>query len=353
MRVQFLDVDHPGWPQVLSGLRHDWYHRPEYLRLEARRLKAAAEAFTVTDGDRLFFVPYLIRSCDPLFADATTGALDVVSPYGYPSMLLNDAGRDQNFAREAIAALCSELAQRSICSAFFRMHPLLCDGFQNLFPEETFSEHGETVAVDLTLDEDAIWKNVRPGHRATIRKCERAGYTTRFVRLANVLDEFLAIYEQTMDRVKASEMYYFDREYFADLATFNNIHCCIAEKDSTIGAACIVSETDGIVQFHLGGTRTDCLAHAPFHLTLYRTSLWGKQRGNRWVHFGGGIGSSNDSLLHFKRGFSPLAFQFFSARFILNPATYRQLIDLHARRVNVRPELLLESTYFPAYRASL
>lgn len=352
MRAEFLEIDDPRWPRFLGGVRHDLYHRPDYVRIDARQMDAVAEAFVVQDDERLFFVPYLIRPCDPIFPTASTDAVDVVSPYGYPGMLFNEAGREPKFAQAAIETLQSQLKQRGVCSAFFRLHPLLCEQIQEILPPETFSDHGETVAVDLSLDEAALWKQIREGHRATIRKCQKLGYAARFVLLPEVLDEFLTIYEQTMNRVQAKEQYYFGREYFADLAQIPNVHCCIVEKDSTIAAACIFFETDGILQAHLGGTRTECLPHSPFHLTLYHASLWGRQRGNQWLHLGGGVGSASDNLLRFKRGFSPIRFRFLSARFILNEETYRNLVDLRARDAHTEPETLLSSSYFPAYRVS-
>ncbi len=351
MRIEFYGVDDPGWQEALSRLPHDFYHRPEYLRLEARRMNATAEAVTVRDGEHLFFVPYLIRPCDPPFPEATTGTSDIVSPYGYPGMLLNDARKDPAFARNAVASLCDRLATRGVCSAFFRMHPLLCDGYQEAFPPGTFTDHGETVAIDLSPDEKTLWKQIREGHRATINKCQKLGYTARFVRLTDVLADFRDVYAQTMHRVQAKDTYYFGREYFEELARIDGVHCCAIENGSTIVAACLFFESGGIVQAHLGGTRTEFLPNSPFHMTLHHASLWAKQRGNRWLHLGGGVGSTEDKLLQFKRGFSPVRLRFLTAEFVTDSAAYAQLVDLRARDLGVAPESLLSSAFFPAYRA--
>src|SRR4051794_34072701 len=98
MNFNFIDIDDSRWPELLGQLRHDLYHSPNYARIEARRMNAAAEAFTAKDGDRLFFLPYLVRPCGPLFPDATVDTLDVISPYGYPGMLVNEPGHDAGFA---------------------------------------------------------------------------------------------------------------------------------------------------------------------------------------------------------------------------------------------------------------
>ncbi len=352
MHCEFLAIDDPGWPDRLSRLWHDLYHRPDYARLEAHRLDATPEAAVVMDGDRLFFVPYLIRSCDALFPEASPGMSDVVSPYGYASMLVNEAGRDPEFLRAALDSLWDGMRRRKICSAFFRLHPLLCQDFPVLFPPETFVDQGETVAIDLSLDEGLLWKQIREAHRAAIRKCERRGYATRFVPLADVLEDFLDVYQQTMNRVNASDTYYFGRGYFQELARIPHVHCCVIECQGTIAAACTFFETNGIVQAHLGGTRDEFLPHSPFTMTLQRASVWAKQRGNRWLHLGGGVGSAEDKLLHFKRGFSQSRFRFLTARYIIDEAKYRDLVHLRARAENTTEEAILASDYFPAYRSA-
>ena len=352
MQCEFLGIDNPGWPRALDRLRHDMYHRPEYARLDARRMQAAPEAFTAGDGERLFFVPYLVRRCQPLFPAATTDALDIVSPYGYPGILLSDAGREPEFVQAALAAFRDELRQRNVCSAFLRMHPLLGEDFPDLFPPGTLHDLGETVVIDLSLEEQALWKQMRQSHREMIRRRQKQGFAARFVPLADVLEEFLVIYRQTMDRVQAQRMYYFDREYFAELAQMEQVHCCVVESGSQAVAACLFFEVNGVIQYHLGGTLDEFYSKSPFNMTIYEGAIWAKRRGNRWLHLGGGLGGSNDTLLQFKAGFSPLRRHFHVARLLLDEPKYRQLVELRASALGSRPEALLDSTFFPAYRAA-
>jgi hypothetical protein len=86
-------------------------------------------------------------------------------------------------------------------------------------------------------------------------------------------------------------------------------------------------------------------------MTLHQATLWGKARGNRWLHLGGGVGGTNDTLLHFKAGFSPARFRFLTSRLITHTSHYRQLVEQHARAINTPAETLLASSYFPAYRS--
>jgi lipid II:glycine glycyltransferase (peptidoglycan interpeptide bridge formation enzyme) len=164
----------------------------------------------------------------------------------------------------------------------------------------------------------------------------------------------MEIYRETMDRVQAKESYYFGRDYFARLAEMpGHVHCGVVESEGRPAAACIFFECGGIVQAHLGGTRSEFLNKSPFHLLLYSAAEWARARGNRYLHMGGGVGGSNDRLLQFKRGFSPLRFPFSTLRLVTDEGKYRALTTRRARAAAVSVEEVSCGDFFPAYRAPL
>lgn len=355
MDVAHLELEDPRWSDALARLRHDFYHRPEYVGLDADWNHARPMAFLARAGEAELFVPYLLRRCEGLGPEPAGAkpVYDVVSPYGYPGLLLSEAARrSPRFAREAMRGLSETLRARGVCSAFFRMHPLLGEGLPALFPEGFFTPGGETVAMDLTLDDRQLWKAVREGHQWTIKKCLRLGFAPRMVPLREHVDCVMEIYRDTMDRVQARESYYFGRNYFARLAEMpERVHCCLVDWQGRTAAACIFFECGGIVQAHLGGTRSAFLNRSPFHLLLYFAAEWARSRGNRYLHMGGGVGGSNDALLQFKRGFSPLLFPFWTLRLVTDPKTYRELTVRRARAADVPVDEMAGDDFFPAYRA--
>ena len=357
MDVVHLEIDDPRWPDALRRLRHDFYHLPEYVRLDGEWNRAQPMAFLARSGDEELLIPYLLRRCESLGPESMAGeeVYDVVSPYGYPGLLLSDAARQSpRFAREAMHRLSETLREMGACSAFLRMHPLLSDGLSELFPEGFFTPAGETVAMDLTLDEGGLWKGIREGHQWTIKKCRRLGFVARMVSLRAYVECVMEIYRETMDRVQAKESYYFGRDYFARLAEMpGQVHCAVVELEGQPAAACIFFECDGIVQAHLGGTRSEFLHKSPFHLLLYSAAEWARSRGNRYLHMGGGVGGSNDRLLQFKRGFSPLRFPFSTLRLVTDEGKYRELTSRRARAAAVSVEEVSCGDFFPAYRAPL
>jgi hypothetical protein len=358
MNTEILAQHNPLWRETLVKLRHDVYHLPEYVELEGRRSSTTPEAVVITEGDNIFFVPYLLRSCQDFLPgeQLEQQLFDIISPYGYPGILLNEvAAFHPDFANLALHQLTEVLNIKGICAAFFRLHPILGGRFQEIFTPSTFVENGETVSVDLTLSESEIWAHTRKGHQSTINKCKKLGQTARMVPFVDYIDEFINIYNETMNRVFAKESYYFGYDYFSNLLKLRDkLHLGIVELDDQVICASLFFECCGIVQAHLGGTRTEFLKYSPFNLLIHYVRLWAKKRGNDVLHLGGGIGGSKEDLLYrFKSGFSRKRHKFLTARLIINSEQYYNLVEQRAQLLAVSPEMLLNSDFFPAYRASV
>ncbi len=358
MKLQVIDSQNPLWLETLQKVRHDTYHTPEYLDIESKRTQTTPNAFLLVDDEKIFFAPYLLRSCNDILTEETivSEIFDGISPYGYGGILLNEAGANSpDFPDFAMNELKNALRAQNVCSAFFRLHPILNHNFKEIFSPGTFTDNGETVSVDLTLSESQIWAHTRKGHQSTINKCKRLGFTVRIVEFEEYLDEFIAIYEETMNRVVAKELYYFNNDYYTQLPKLGDkIHLGIVELEGEIASAGLMFECCGIVQGHLAGTKDKFLHQSPFSLQLHYTRLWAKERGNEFLHLGGGLGGSKeDSLYTFKSGFSRQRHNFLTLRLITDEEKYRYLVDIRAKALNTQAEELLNSNFFPAYRSTV
>lgn len=354
MDTKIIDLSHPLWLQSLQELRHDIYHLPEYVCLESQRYEATPEAILITEGEKVFFLPYLLRSCNSLFDQelATPAVYDVVSPYGYPGVLLNQAAASEpEFLKFAMQQLIAALREKQVCSAFFRLHPLLNQGFNQIYPPPICQLSGETVSVDLTLSEIEIWQQTRSDHRKDINRLKRSGLVAKIVDFEEYIYEFIEIYEETMKRVGAAQLYYFGYEFFAKLlALGENLHLGVVESDGEIACACLITECCGIVQTYLGGTRKEFLKQAPDKLLFDFIRFWAKERNNQVFHLGGGVGSAKDGVYKFKAGFSQQRHDFLTMRLITDREKYQDLVELRARVLNTEVDTLMASSFFPAYR---
>jgi FemAB family len=357
MKIEIIELTNPLWLEILQKIRHDIYHLPEYFWLEARRTKMIPEAIAIADGDKILFAPYLFRSCNDIVPEegTTIETFDIISPYGYPGILLSEAAASTpGFPDLAMSELKRVLSEKGVCSAFFRLHPILNENFCEIFQPDTFTLNGETVSVDLRISESQIWSSTRSGHKSTINKCKRLGMTAKMVPITEYLDEFTKIYQETMERVGAVKKYYaFDDQYFDQMhnALGEKLHLCIVEYESEVACVGLYTESCGIVQSTLGGTKNKYVALSPSSLETDYARYWAKERGNEFLHLGGGVGASQDSVYSFKAGFSKLRHTFLTLRLIIDEAKYRYLVDRRAKYLNTESQKLINSNFFPAYRS--
>ena len=108
----------------------------------------------------------------------------------------------------------------------------------------------------------------------------------------------------------------------------------------------MITELDGIVQYHLAGTAEGFGDKHPSKVAIHYARSWAKARGDQWFHLGGGRGGSEDALLHFKAGFSKVRRPFHTFRAVLDERRYAELCREHDPSAD--PSVITE--FFPLYR---
>lgn len=344
MRARLILPDDDAWGAVLDRLPHDFYHLPAYVELCARVEAGSPRALLVEGGESVLLQPLLLRAL-PDGLPATGARFDATSPYGYPGPIFSG---DDDFVRRAVDVSSSHLAAEGVAAMFVRLHPLLNAGFESTGCAGVLEGHGETVVVDLHQSDEEHWRQTRSGHRNEINKAQRTGQVARMDPTWEHGAEFARIYRQTMRRVGASSYYMFDDAYFEGLrsALGDRLHLCVVEIDGELAAGGLFSEVSGIVQYHLSGTDARFVRERPNKLMLHFVRAWAKQRGNRWLHLGGGVGGVEDSLFRFKSGFSDGRRPFHTWRLVPLTDVYRALVTSRhgeAGRLDGRG-------FFPDYR---
>jgi hypothetical protein len=338
MKTELIDPDAPAWVEVLGRVRHDFYHLPAYVTLSAAYESGAAKALLVDDGSRGMLLPLVIRPIPG-------GGSDVASPYGYPGPLIWGSA-DPDFVRAAFVAGVDHLRSEGVVSLFVRLHPLLDEvppvGVGRLVT------HGETVSIDLSQSIDDIWGQTRNNHRRDIGKAERLGYVAELDEHWEHFGTFVRLYRATMERLSAEERYMFDERYFDELRTALGAlgMLWVVTKGDAVAAAALFVETSGIVQYHLAGTDEEHASARPTKLLIRAVTRWAKERGDLRLHLGGGVGGADDSLMHFKTGFSDARHVFRTLRVVVDEAAYAALVA--ARNDGLDPADL--DGFFPIYR---
>jgi hypothetical protein len=354
MQDVLVAAESDSWGDLLRAIPHDSYHLAGYAQLCGQLEGGRAQAFVATEDDCTLFVPLIVRDV-PVALSGGESLRDATVPYGYPGPIVacaasRRAGAPVVFVHRALEALVERLRRERIVSAFFRMHPLLPVDYMTFRRFGPVIQSGETVAIDLTLSDDERWRQMRNNHRRDVTKALTRGETAEVDLAWSGLDAFVLAYRETMARVDADAYYQFSIDYFRQLrdALDGHVHLWTVRSGSEILAGAVFTECKGIVQYHLGGTLGRHLARQPLKLLFHHAAEWFKARGNRWLHLGGGVGSAQDSLLHFKRGFSPLTFPFHTWRLVLDTDAYGALV--HRAAAREAPNDPSPSTFFPAYR---
>jgi hypothetical protein len=308
------------WNSVLAGVEHDFYALPSYAEFCARRSAGRAVAFVFQDPELRLLVPLLLL---PLGA-AAGAACHASCPYGYPGIAIDRGPPRPAALARALQALRASLRAQGVASAFLSLHPMFELPLSALEQAGTLVAHGQTVSVDLAADLEHSWAELRPTHRRHIQAACRAGFTAQLGW--ERLDEYQECYRQTMQRVGAAEQYVLGRDYVEGLrgALGGHLQLWSVLQGGRVACAGLFSELNGIVQYHLGGTRDEFLAASPMKLLFDAVRRWGHERGNRVLHLGGGLGGQADALFHFKAGFSGRRHKFHTLRLIADPALFAE-----------------------------
>ena len=314
MKASLIAPNSPRWTEVLGRCRHDFYHLPGYVQVSAREDGGDACALLVEEDGRELLLPLVMRPLSDGLADAT-------SPYGYPGPITS-ADADETWIERALSVGERYLAEQDTVTLFVRLHPLL-----NPSPPEgvgTVIQHGDTVTLDLTLSEEEQWRGIRRNHRQQIRQAREAGYQVFVDDGYRHYEDFQRLYLDTMRRLEASDYYLFDGEYFEGLrdALEERLHLACATISGEVAAAALFVATDGIVQMHLTGHAERFAKDQPMKLVFDHVRAWSNEHGATALHLGGGRGGAEDSLLHFKAGFSKIRQPFYTLRSVVHPDRY-------------------------------
>lgn len=334
--VRFISTEDPAWPAILSRCPHDFFQLAEYTRMAARHEGCEGVAALISNADNALLIPLLVHP-----QDSSGEWFDACSPYGYPGMLFLDAQRADMLAAFA-AAFYEQARRRRIVSVFIRLHPLLdppagdLDCFGSVIP------HGRVVYVDLNGGYEQVLHAMRRNHRQGIAALRRSGFRC-LINEWDLLDEFIAVYRQTMMRKSAESRHFLDRDYFAALAALGrsgsvNLFVALA-PDQRVASGAILTGSGRTACFFLGGSAARDLPMAPSKLVYDEMIRWSAANGYRQLLLGGGLGAREDSLFHFKKGFSRATAPFFTLRMVTARDRYDELAS-HC-----------ESLFFPPYRA--
>lgn len=270
---------------------------------------------------------------------------DLVTPYGYGGpLILSCTGDREALVRGFETAFAAYCRENRIVSEFIRFHPLLGNAldFRDVY-DVIYSRH--TVATNLGDYEDPFMAEFSKSCRKSVRRAQAQGIEYEIVERPASLDGFIPIYYETMDRNRAERFYYFGKDYFDRcLELFrDNIVLVNARLAGKVVAAELYFVWAPYIHSHLAGTLDRYLDMSPDYVIMYGIMEWGKARGYRYIHTGGGTSSDpEDPLYLFKKKFAKNTdFDFYIGKRIWDQGAY----DALCAKAGVN-----DTGFFPAYR---
>lgn len=322
----------------------DLYFDKNYGKLYEKVENAKAEIFEFESEDGKISNQFMIRPI-PEKVDGKT-YYDIVTPYGYGGPVITELkGDKENLLREFENKFSSYCIDNDVVSEFVRFHPIIENAldFEKMY-SPTYMRKTLITKLD---EEDVIQKQISKSARKNIRQAQNKGVTYKITENPDNIDVFKKVYYSTMDRNNATDYYYFDDEYFANMLKFYKENLILIEaifEEKTIAAGLYFIYND-IIHIHLSGTLTEYLYLSPAYILRYALILWGIEHNNQYklIHHGGGRSNSQEDALYlFKKNFAKIYdVDFYIGKKIWNKEIYDKLCEMK----NVK-----DDGFFPAYR---
>ena len=131
-----------------------------------------------------------------------------------------------------------------------------------------------------------------------------------------------------MDRLKADEYYYFDRDYFVGLTKLPEDSGLLlaAEFNQRWIAAAFFLKGSKWLHYHLSGRHPDYKAPGAANLLISTAAEMGSQLGLKLLHLGGGNSQMvEDPLLQFKQSMASSSHEFYIGKRVHNGEAYETL----------------------------
>ncbi|MBM6843002.1 GNAT family N-acetyltransferase [Phocaeicola plebeius] len=313
----------PHWNKYLTLFQPkdtDIYYKEEYVYLYTTHSEQPM-CLVVEENDKYMLFPFLKREF--IFHDKKYS--DFETPYGYGGPIFNT--NDEIFKQKGIKCLYDTFVENNYIAGFIRFHPLLNN-------YKYFDEIGQiifdrkTIAINLSLSEEEIWSNeIHTKNRNIIKKGIKNGLQFIVDNNYNYYNQFIDLYNSTMDKLQADKFYYFPEKYYLQLKeNIKNSFLGIVKKDDNILSAAIFFYNGPYGHYHLSGSNKKYLSLSPNNFMLYEAAKELKRRGALLFHLGGGTSADeHDSLFCFKSRFSKSMYQFTLGKLIFNQDKYSDL----------------------------
>lgn len=322
---------------------------PRYLKLFETYNKQQALYFYYTARGGEFLMAFFER----VLPDFGTGVYkDILSPwyYGGPLHTFKNISEAQNEFPKFLQEIDSYCLANNIISQFQRFNPALQN--QALYTGDPgLLWNRKVVSIDLTKDLDTIRGEYDYKVRKNLRRSEKEGFRIFRGVTPETIEYFKKVYIASMDRKTAGKFYYFDEKFYTDLfAQFpEEAQLFTVYKGEEVAASSLVLGNGTILHDYLRAAYPQFMAMRPNDLVVDAIVEWAKSAGYEQYSLGGGHSTKeDDSLLGFKKSFSPTTKDFYVYKKVHNHEAYARRCKADGK--NESEPLFEKADFFPEYK---
>lgn len=324
------------------------FAHPNYLKLFTDENCEATCIYHKTE-ESIILYPFILRKID--FNNSTVKLpnkiYDIASPYGYSGIY--NIGKSLNeFEYKIFFKNFSDWAKdNNIVSEFIRFS-LNSAAIEFYTGDAVYNN--DNIVIDLTIGKDERWHRYKQKVRKNVNKALTNNIKVIVDESGLYLNDFYKIYNNTMERRNASNIYFFPINFFNSInknlsGNFVYFHSIF---DNQIISTELVLVSDYNIYSFLGGTLSNFYDYRPNDLLKHEIINWGIEKRKKQFILGGGY-TPNDGIFNYKQSFEPEnCTPFYIGKKIYNKELYDNLVNT---RIMLNSEFDISSSYFPLYRA--
>lgn len=318
------------WKKYLELLpisQQDIYFTPEYYELYERKGDGKAQCFVFEDSGDIAVYPFLENSINELGYKFNDEYYDIQGAYGYNGVAASSY--NIRFRIKFFNAFNKYCKNNNIIAEFTRFNPIL----QN----HKFSNYLNTIKqnqnIILDLSNTDIWMNCyERAARKNVNKAIRSGLRVKYFSGSEITSsytqKFFDIYVITMTRKSVDDFYYFNKEYFQEIArklSKNSLYF-FTFKDEIVISCELVLLSKKIGYSFLGGTLSKYFEFRPNDILKHEIINVLKKRNYSYFCLGGGY-CINDGIFNYKKKFAKNGiFAFYIGKKIHNQKIYDKIV---------------------------
>lgn len=269
---------------------------------------------------------------------------DITTAYGYGGPLVWEVKDLSQLLKSYYLAFQDYCRKNRIVSEFIRFHLFENNEVRNNYYGDV-SLIGPHISRDL---KKPITSDIHKSVRTSLRKAEKMGITFEADTTKSGLEDFLKVYNSTMNRHEADGFYYFKESFFHQLHDWLGGHFVYtkAMKDNKAISSFITLYGKTHAFGFLGGTLEEYFHCQPSTYLEYHTMEWLKEEGVTHYTLGGGI-KGEDGLYNYKKKFDKKgSYPFYVGKKIHDERIYSELVK---KRLG-EEKIDADSDFFPLYR---